>query len=67
MVHVTHDQTEAMVLGDRIAVLRDGRVEQIGTPDEVWRTPATSSSARFLGRGGDEPAAGRRPGRPGGR
>ena len=49
MVHVTHDQTEAMVLGDRIAVLRDGAIEQIGTPDEVWRRPATTFVARFLG------------------
>jgi len=49
MVHVTHDQTEALVLGDRIAVLRDGRLEQVGTPDEVWRTPATTFVARFLG------------------
>ena len=49
MVHVTHDQTEAMVLGDRIAVLRDGVIEQVGTPDEVWRTPVTSFVARFLG------------------
>ena len=40
-VHVTHDQTEALVLGDRIAVLRDGRVEQVGTPEEIWRSPAT--------------------------
>jgi ABC-type sugar transport system ATPase subunit len=49
MVHVTHDQTEALVLGDRIAVLRDGRVEQVGTPDEIWRTPVTSFVARFVG------------------
>ena len=49
MVHVTHDQTEALVLGDRIAVLRDGRIEQVGTPDEIWRTPATTFVARFVG------------------
>ncbi|MEH1100819.1 ABC transporter ATP-binding protein [Micromonospora sp. CPCC 205561] len=49
MVHVTHDQTEALVLADRIAVLRDGRVEQVGTPDEIWRTPATTFVARFVG------------------
>ncbi|WBB90732.1 ABC transporter ATP-binding protein [Verrucosispora sp. WMMC514] len=49
MVHVTHDQTEALVLADRIAVLRDGRVEQVGTPDEIWRTPASSFVARFVG------------------
>ncbi|MEJ3745430.1 ABC transporter ATP-binding protein [Actinomycetes bacterium KLBMP 9797] len=49
MVHVTHDQVEALVLGDRIVVLRDGRVEQIGTPDQIWRTPATMFVARFVG------------------
>ena len=49
MVHVTHDQTEAMVLGDRIAVLREGRIEQVGTPDEIWRRPATTFVARFVG------------------
>jgi ABC-type sugar transport system ATPase subunit len=48
-VHVTHDQAEALVLGDRIAVLRDGRLEQVGTPDEIWRTPATTFVARFVG------------------
>src|SRR3712207_1910632 len=48
-VHVTHDQTEALVLADRIAVLRAGRVEQLGTPDEIWRTPATVFVARFVG------------------
>lgn len=49
MIHVTHDQTEALVLGDRIAVMRAGRVEQVGTPDEIWRTPATTFVARFVG------------------
>lgn len=49
MVHVTHDQTEALVLGDRVAVMREGVVEQIGTPDEIWRTPATTFVARFVG------------------
>ncbi|MEU4567913.1 ABC transporter ATP-binding protein [Micromonospora sp. NPDC023956] len=49
MVHVTHDQTEALVLADRIAVLRDGRVEQVGTPEEVWRRPASVFVARFVG------------------
>jgi ABC-type sugar transport system ATPase subunit len=48
-VHVTHDQTEALVLGDRIAVLRDGRIEQIATPDEIWQRPATTFVARFVG------------------
>ncbi|MFG3698708.1 ABC transporter ATP-binding protein [Micromonospora sp. NPDC047620] len=49
MVHVTHDQTEALVLADRIAVLRDGRIEQVGTPDEIWRAPASTFVARFVG------------------
>ncbi|MFI7644938.1 ABC transporter ATP-binding protein [Micromonospora sp. NPDC049460] len=49
MVHVTHDQTEALVLADRIAVLRAGRIEQVGTPDEIWRTPASTFVARFVG------------------
>ena len=49
MVHVTHDQTEAMTMGDRIAVLRDGRLEQVGTPREVYDEPATSFVASFLG------------------
>jgi multiple sugar transport system ATP-binding protein len=48
-VHVTHDQVEALVLGDRIAVLRDGRLEQVGTPDEIWHAPATTFVARFVG------------------
>ena len=49
MVHVTHDQTEAMVLADRIAVLRDGRIEQIGTPNAIWHSPASAFVARFVG------------------
>lgn len=49
MVHVTHDQTEALVLGDRIAVMRDGLIEQIGTPEQIWREPATTFVARFVG------------------
>jgi ABC-type sugar transport system ATPase subunit len=49
MVHVTHDQVEALVLGDRVAVLRAGRIEQVGTPDEVWARPATLFVARFVG------------------
>jgi len=48
-LHVTHDQVEALVLGDRIAVLREGRIEQVGTPEEIWQTPATTFVARFVG------------------
>ncbi len=49
VVFVTHDQDEALALGDRIVVLRDGRVEQAAPAAEVWRTPASASVARFLG------------------
>jgi len=49
MVHVTHDQTEAMVLGHRIAVLQAGRIQQVGTPDEIWSKPANTFVARFVG------------------
>ncbi|WP_144122853.1 ABC transporter ATP-binding protein [Catellatospora sichuanensis] len=48
-VYVTHDQSEAMALGDRIAVLRDGRIEQVDTPDEVWHRPRTRYVASFVG------------------
>jgi thiamine transport system ATP-binding protein len=46
---VTHDQDEAFALGDRVAVMHDGRIDQIGTPTDVWREPATEFVARFLG------------------
>jgi thiamine transport system ATP-binding protein len=46
---VTHDQGEAFALADRVVLMRDGRIEQIGTPIEVWRRPATEFAARFLG------------------
>ncbi len=49
MLHVTHDQTEALVLGDRVAVLREGLLEQVGTPAEIWSRPATLFVARFVG------------------
>ena len=49
MVHVTHDQVEAMTLGDRLAVLDAGRVRQVGTPDDVYSRPADLFVARFLG------------------
>ena len=48
-VYVTHDQVEAMTLGDRIAVMRDGRVEQFGTPDDIYSRPATRFVAEFIG------------------
>ncbi len=49
MVHVTHDQVEALTLGDRIAVLDSGRVRQVGTPDEVYSRPHDRFVASFLG------------------
>jgi ABC-type sugar transport system ATPase subunit len=48
-VHVTHDQVEALTLGDRIAVLDAGRVRQVGTPDEVYGRPVDRFVAGFLG------------------
>ena len=49
MVYVTHDQVEAMSLGHRIAILNKGRVEQIGTPLEVYDRPASLFCAAFIG------------------
>jgi thiamine transport system ATP-binding protein len=48
-VYVTHDQTEAFTLGDRVAVMRAGRVVQVATPDELWARPLDEDVARFLG------------------
>jgi len=48
-IFITHDQEEALELGDRIAVLNDGQLEQVGTPDEVYNRPATEYVATFLG------------------
>jgi len=50
MVYVTHDQEEALTLGDRVVVMNAGRVEQVGTPDEVYWRPATLFVAGFIGR-----------------
>jgi ABC-type sugar transport system ATPase subunit len=49
MIYVTHDQTEAMTMADRIVVLRAGRIEQVGTPIELYERPANSFVAGFLG------------------
>ncbi|WP_171173352.1 ABC transporter ATP-binding protein [Ruegeria sp. HKCCD8929] len=49
MIYVTHDQTEAMTLADKIAVLRDGRVEQVGSPMELYNNPANRFVAEFIG------------------
>ena len=48
-IYVTHDQTEAMTLADRIVVLRDGRIEQIGVPDELYAQPVNRFVASFIG------------------
>jgi len=48
-LYVTHDHDEAFALGDRVAVMHDGRIEQVGTPVDVWRRPATEFVATFLG------------------
>ena len=48
-VYVTHDQTEAMTLGDRIVIMRDGFIQQIGTPQEVFDRPANLFVAGFIG------------------
>jgi putative spermidine/putrescine transport system ATP-binding protein len=48
-VYVTHDQGEAMALGDRVAVMSQGRVEQIGTPQDIYYRPASSFVADFVG------------------
>ncbi len=49
MVYVTHDQAEALALGDRIAVMHQGRLQQVGTPREVYERPANLCVARFVG------------------
>ncbi|WBU59913.1 ABC transporter ATP-binding protein [Paracoccus albus] len=49
VVYVTHDQVEAMTLADRIVIMRDGNIEQAGTPDEVFNYPATQFVAGFIG------------------
>ncbi len=49
MIYVTHDQTEAMTMADRIVVLRDGRVEQVGRPLDLYRHPHNAFVAGFLG------------------
>ncbi len=49
MVYVTHDQTEALSMADRLAVMRSGRIVQVGTPDEVYDAPADEFVANFVG------------------
>ncbi|PHQ41593.1 sugar ABC transporter ATP-binding protein [Halorubrum sp. C191] len=49
MIYVTHDQTEAMTMGDRIAILNKGHVQQVGTPAEVYNQPENEFVAQFIG------------------
>ena len=48
-IYVTHDQTEAMTLGDRIVIMKDGYIQQVGTPQEVFETPKNLFVAGFIG------------------
>jgi sn-glycerol 3-phosphate transport system ATP-binding protein len=49
MVYVTHDQTEAMTMADRVILMRDGRIEQNGPPEQLYNRPETAFTARFIG------------------
>jgi spermidine/putrescine transport system ATP-binding protein len=55
-VYVTHDQEEAFFMSDRVAIMRDGRIEQLGTPQQVYETPATEFVAEFVGASNRLPA-----------
>ena len=55
-VYVTHDQVEAMSLSDRIVVMNSGRIEQIGSPEEIYRSPTSRFVADFIGRANFLPA-----------
>jgi ABC-type sugar transport system ATPase subunit len=48
-VYVTHDQVEALSLGDRIVVLKDGEIQQVGSPEEIYNQPANTFVASFIG------------------
>ena len=48
-IYVTHDQLEAMTLGDQVVIMRAGRIEQVGTPEQVFRMPRTRFAADFMG------------------
>ncbi|WP_035758638.1 ABC transporter ATP-binding protein [Granulicoccus phenolivorans] len=56
MIFVTHDQDEALTMSDRVALLNAGKIEQIGTPEEIYRQPRTAFVADFLGAGNLIPA-----------
>jgi sulfate/thiosulfate transport system ATP-binding protein len=56
-VFVTHDQDEAMEIADRIVIMNHGRIEQIGTPQEIYKHPASDFVAEFIGNGNGGPPA----------
>jgi multiple sugar transport system ATP-binding protein len=58
-IYVTHDQTEAMTMGDRIAVMRGGTLQQVDTPERVYRSPANQFVAGFIGSPSMNMASGR--------
>jgi spermidine/putrescine transport system ATP-binding protein len=64
-VYVTHDQEEALTMSDRIAVMNQGRIEQVGDPEEVYDRPATTFVAGFIGVSNLMPGTVRKTGRPG--
>ena len=49
VIYVTHDQVEAMTLADRIVIMRDGLIEQVGSPEDVFHRPASRFVAGFIG------------------
>ena len=49
VVYVTHDQTEALTMSDRVAVFNDGRIQQLATPDQLYEEPENSFVAQFIG------------------
>ena len=48
-LHITHDQEEALEMGDRVVLMRDGHIEQVGPPSEVYQAPVSPYAAHFLG------------------
>src|SRR5690606_41982416 len=52
VIYVTHDQVEAMTLADRIVIMRDGHIEQVGTPEDVFQRPNSRSEERRVGEEG---------------
>jgi ABC-type sugar transport system ATPase subunit len=59
VIYVTHDQVEALTMGSRLAVMSEGRLQQVGTPEDVYATPANTLVARFIGSPGMNLLAGR--------